>query len=318
MKLDNLNENITEEKKKRIPWNKGLHFHFTEEEKELKYASRRGLTPWNKGIPVSEETKKKISENRKGKALSKETYEKIGKKLKGHIVSEETRKKISETQKGRPSPIKGKKFTEEHKRKISEALKGNKNGLGKICSDEKKKKISKAIKGRKVSQETIEKTLETRRKNGTLNTYSPEAKRKEIETKRKNGTLNSSRVEKIIEKKLKLKYNDLKTQYTSKSYPFHCDFYIPKLNLYIEYQGHWSHGKISNKKILGAFNESNPEHIKVLNKWKEKAKISEYYLNAITVWTEKDPLKRKIAKENNLNYLEFWNLNEFNKWYNAL
>ena len=30
---------------------------------------------------------------------------------------------------------------------------------------------------------------------------------------------------------------------------------------------------------------------------------------------ERDPNKRRIAKENNLNYLEFWNINELKDWF---
>lgn len=69
-----------------------------------------------KGIPLSEETKRKISEARKGyrptpetraklraarakRVLSDETRAKMSASLKGHIVSEETRRKISETRK---------------------------------------------------------------------------------------------------------------------------------------------------------------------------------------------------------------------------
>ena len=34
------------------------------------------------------------------------------------------------------------------------------------------------------------------------------------------------------------------------------------------------------------------------------------------IWTINDPLKRNIAKENNLNYLEFFNINELKDWLN--
>lgn len=63
----------------------------------------------NAGKPLSEETKKKMSEVKKGKP----TW------IKGKHLSEETKKKISETQKGRH-------LTEEHRRKISESMKNRK------------------------------------------------------------------------------------------------------------------------------------------------------------------------------------------------
>lgn len=40
------------------------------------------------------------------------------------------------------------------------------------------------------------------------------------------------------------------------------------------------------------------------------------YLGAIEVWTVRDPLKRKTAEENNLNYLVFWDndLTDAKEW----
>ena len=36
----------------------------------------------------------------------------------------------------------------------------------------------------------------------------------------------------------------------------------------------------------------------------------------IYVWTDLDVRKRNIAKENNLNYIEFWNIEELKNWLN--
>ena len=36
--------------------------------------------------------------------------------------------------------------------------------------------------------------------------------------------------------------------------------------------------------------------------------MSDYYKSAIKTWTITDPLKRKIAKDNNLNFIELWNI----------
>ena len=44
----------------------------------------------------------------------------------------------------------------------------------------------------------------------------------------------------------------------------------------------------------------------VLEKW--KSKNSKFYNIAINTWTVRDPYKRKIAMEYNLNYLEIWSL----------
>lgn len=123
---------------------------------------------------------------------------------------------------------------------------------------------------------------------------------KSYKTKKKNGTLTSSSVECKLKEKLKelnIKYIH---QYKSEEYPFACDFYLQEYNLYIEIQGHWSHGKHQ-------FNEHNQKDINILNKWKEKN--SEQYKHAIEVWTHRDPLKRETAKNNNLNYLEIFSIN---------
>lgn len=129
--------------------------------------------------------------------------------------------------------------------------------------------------------------------------------KKEIETKRKNNSFNYSKPEEECYQLLKTKYNNIIRQYKSKLYPFKCDFYIKDINLYIEYNGHWFHGQ-------HIFNENDIKDINILNNW--KSKNSDIFNRAIKCWTENDPLKRKIAKENNLNYIEFWNLLEVKEW----
>ena len=62
-------------------------------------------------------------------------------------------------------------------------------------------------------------------------------------TKRKRGTIgNKSKQEDVIYDKLKMKFPTILRQYKSEEYPFLCDFYIPDLKLYIEFQGCWTHG----------------------------------------------------------------------------
>ena len=126
-------------------------------------------------------------------------------------------------------------------------------------------------------------------------------KQHEYETKKKNHTFNSSSTENETYKLLKQKYSDVITQYKSDVYPYCCDFYIPSLDLYIECNYHWTHGG-------HPYNENNIDDINKLNKWKEKK--TKFYDNAIKTWTIRDVNKRNIAKQNNLNYIEFWNINE--------
>ena len=90
----------------------------------------------------------------------------------------------------------------------------------------------------------------------------------------------------------------------SEQYPFKCDFYIKKYDLYIEIQGTWHHGK-------HPFNENDVNDIKLLEKWKEESLIKSQYKRAINIWVIKDPMKRKIVKDNKLNWIEVFS-NESN------
>ena len=154
---------------------------------------------------------------------------------------------------------------------------------GKILSEEHKKKISIAVSSEEFQN----------KRNNTLN---------------KNHSWNISKYEELTYNEL-LKYtnsNDIIRQYKSKLYPFNCDFYIPSLNLYIECNYHWTHGR---HKYSGDEND-----IKQVENW--KSKNSKFYNNAIYTWTVRDVNKRNIAKQNNLNYIEFWNINEVKEWLN--
>jgi len=108
---------------------------------------------------------------------------------------------------------------------------------------------------------------------------------------------------------LKEKYSDIIYQYKSDLYPFNCDFYIPSLNLYIECNYHWTHGG-------HPYNENNKKDQNQLKNWKEKN--TKFYNNAINTWTIRDVNKRNIAKQNNLNYIEFWSLKELKTWLNLI
>ena len=81
-------------KKRKPSWNKGVPH--TEETKRKMSESHKGKTTWNKGNKVSDETKLKMSIAHKN-------------------ISEETRKKMSEAKKN---------MSEETKQKISDAMKG--------------------------------------------------------------------------------------------------------------------------------------------------------------------------------------------------
>ncbi len=80
-------------------------------------------------------------------------------------------------------------------------------------------------------------------------------------------------------------------------YPFSCDFYIEKLDLFIEYQGHQSHGP-------GPFNIDDPDHQKLMTKWEDEANAgNKTKRDHLKIWTEKDPMKLKTALDNKINLL---------------
>lgn len=128
-------------------------------------------------------------------------------------------------------------------------------------------------------------------------------------TKKKNNSLNISNCEKLCEQQLKQYYDNVLSQYKCSEFPFAIDFYIKDINLFIDLNFHWTHGK-------QPFNENNKEHQKILQKWKEKAKTSKFYRNAIYVWTDLDVRKLNISKQNKINRLVFYKQKEFENWLN--
>ena len=117
---------------------KNLYFHRPASElifmtpSEHHSLHNKGKTAWNKGIPMTDEAKKKLSASSKGRKswnkgktgiYSEESLRKMSESHKGKTLSDETRLKML----GRTPWNKGKSckpLTEEHRRKISEAMKG--------------------------------------------------------------------------------------------------------------------------------------------------------------------------------------------------
>lgn len=97
----------------------GVH-NLSDETKKKLSEIRKGLLCGERngryGMPVSEETRKKISDALTGKPLSEETKKKLSEVLNGRVFSDETKKKLSES-------LKGRIFSDEHKNKISNSRK---------------------------------------------------------------------------------------------------------------------------------------------------------------------------------------------------
>lgn len=134
-------------------------------------------------------------------------------------------------------------------------------------------------------------------------------KSKHVEETYKNSRFNS-KDEKILYQKLCNKFgkDNVLKEYRSAKYPWNCDFYIKNKELFIEYQGTWSHFA---SEWVGSMNQKL-KGLQIYDKCSGKAKNR--YISAIKNWTITDSAKRKWAKDNNLNWKEFFTIEEMNKW----
>lgn len=133
-----------------------------------------------------------------------------------------------------------------------------------------------------------------------------EAMIKGYEAKKRNKTFNSSKPEEVVYELLKEKFFNTIRQYSNIYYPFSCDFYIPEKDLFIECNFNWTHGK-------KAFDENNSLDSNKLKFWDKEKEAHPFYKQAIKTWTVRDVQKRLTAQKNNLNYIEWFSLEEAKK-----
>ena len=131
----------------------------------------------------------------------------------------------------------------------------------------------------------------------------PKVLAKQWETKKIRGTFGGphSQQENRIYEVLCEKYgkDNVERQYKDdERYPFYCDFYVKPLDLFIEYQGYFTHG-------TEPYDKDCVEHQNIVEELRR-----ENHFGAIETWTIKDVEKRNTAKKNNLNYVEFFTLKE--------
>lgn len=152
-------------------------------------------------------------------------------------------------------------------------------------------------------------------------------------TRAKNNTLNASLPEDTLEDMLISHFgrNDIiRNTIIDDRYPYHVDFYVKSKDLFIELNGDTCHGG-------RWFNPESDDDLLQLEKWRSRMvdieKMSgkeSRYRKYIKTWTETDIEKRRIAKDNNLNYLVFWdgtcrqrdgvrlaNLKDAREWFDA-
>lgn len=133
---------------------------------------------------------------------------------------------------------------------------------------------------------------------------SARVQRQSLATKKRNATLAASSSEDALYELL-VEYADqlgmtvVRQHRDEERYPFAVDFYIPERDLFIELNGSWSHG--------GHWYEDDCEmDQKTVRTWRKKGEKSQYYLNALGTWTERDVRKRAAAREAQLNYVTLW------------
>lgn len=102
-------------------------------------------------------------------------------------------------------------------------------------------------------------------------------------TKQRRGTVKKSKSEDDFYRTLQISFPDVERQYYDVRYPFLCDFYVPSKDLFIEYQGHYTHG-------TEPFDPYNIAHLKILANCTYD----------MTTWVIRDTNKLNIAKKNNL------------------
>lgn len=274
--------------------NDGWKQGWSERHKLTQSVIKQGKEPWNKdtkGVMKANSGSFKKGQTAWNKELKKIIIPKDIKNeiINGYLNSDMTIKQLSEKYSYTTGTIYHLLRNLGIMRNNAEAQKGH------IVSAETRLKISQANKHHLVSVETRQ-AVSVANKN-----RSPEQLKIQVSksylTKKKNNTFNTSKPENNLYKML-LKENVNKTilrQYKDERYPYYCDFYIKEDGLFIELNAHWTHGG-------HPFNLENEQDIKTLDEWKEKAKTSKFYQQAIYVWTELDVNKQKCAKENKLNY----------------
>lgn len=283
-------------------------------------------------LPVSDETRRKHSENNAWRNMTQNQIDAMIKKRCETVYnrSEEEKlafsKKVSQARKGKGVGIepwnKGKKGlqeawnkgispSEEVKEKIRKT-KQNKSDEEKAAI-EAKRRASRTYgepwnKGKKMSDEQKLKISQT------LLNKSPEEKQaimeKQYNTKRQNNTFKTSEDEEIFYEKLLKVFtaDDIIRQYKESRYPFRCDFYIKSLDVFIELNFTWTHG-------FKPF-EGTEQDLELLEYWQKRSLEldSKFYEDAINTWTKRDVRKFKTANKNKLKYLVYYSEDESNSF----
>lgn len=214
---------------------------WTEEQRRRMSEQRKGRVPWNKGIPMSDDQKRKLSEANAGKTIPPETRKKISDALKGQPkppITEETRQKLRDSHRGQSNP-----HTPEWNDRIAQALTGRK------LSQEHREATSRGHMGQEPWNRGISPSDETRQRISEANRQRwaqiPQAERVKLIPAFHRAGLKAahrtkrSRIERAIEVELMALNIAFIAQHEIGKY--HADFYLPAWNLVLECDGAYWH-----------------------------------------------------------------------------
>lgn len=171
--------------------------------------------------------------------------------------------------------------------------------------------VASPMQNPEIAKKSAQRRQETMlKKYGAKNSVEVKAIRDKIfENRKKNKTLNASKPEIALGELLVAHFGEedvASNIVVDNRYPYHVDYYIKSLDLFIELNGdrchndHW-------------FDPSNPRDLQILRSWEENKERLEQktgkpsrYRKFIKTWTVTDVEKRRAAKEHQLNYLVFW------------
>lgn len=220
-----------------------------------------------------------------------------------HTWSDEQRKKIEQTC-----------IAKYGAKRYLDSVEGRAKNVEIRSSVEFRKKMSDIISSATVQRKTKETSME--RYGVEFPMLLPEIYERCANSKRANGSWSTSKPEEDMYVLLANRFGkeDIERQYNKdKRYPFHVDFYIKSLDVFMELNATWLHG-------THWYDSSNPVDVETLHSWQEKVLNGhEFYNVAISVWTVRDVKKLATAIRNNINYLVFWDndLLDFKKWLNS-
>lgn len=246
----------------RVP--KGVYKR-TKEQRRRMSESRKGRVPWNKGVPMSDAQRRRLSEVNTGKAVPEETRRKISESLKGrpgHPMSEEVRQKLGASHLGKPHPhtaewnaniskaLTGRSLSAEHRLATSHGHMGQLAwNKGKPMTEEQRRHISAIQRGRKNDPESNRRTAEGVRRYWA--SLTPEEKRRRTAKGTRalltHAPRHTTRIEGIMASALDRRGISYERQYRIGR--FHADFYLPEWNLVLECDGDYWHSLPRHKEF---------------------------------------------------------------------